>query len=269
MPSRNGLIPVFRMNRAFPPATVLAAALLLAGCGSKRGAKVSVPPAPSSQTAPKAAENPAPAAPRQDTTVATLEQPKLPKSAPSPPLKSIYTETGTASWYGPYFNNRPTSNGELYDMNGLSAAHRTLPFNSIVRVTALGNGRSVVVRITDRGPFIADRIIDLSYAAAKQLEMHRQGTARVKVEVLSSPAEIAAGGRWAVQIGAFQDADAAAKVKDNLERRYHTAKVLKYAGPTNHWWVRVRVLDDDRHRAEELARDNQTPQGGIFLVRLD
>jgi rare lipoprotein A len=188
---------------------------------------------------------------------------------PSAPLKSIYTETGTASWYGPSFNNRPTSNGELYDMNGLSAAHRTLPFNSIVRVTALSTGRSVVVRITDRGPFVADRIIDLSYAAAKQLEMHRQGTTRVKVEVLSSPADIAAGGRWAVQIGAFPNAVTAAKVKDKLTRRYRTAKILQYAGPTKHWWVRVRVLDDDRHRAEELARDNQTPQGGIFLVRLD
>jgi rare lipoprotein A len=154
-------------------------------------------------------------------------------------------------------------------MNGLSAAHRTLPFNSIVRVTALSSGRSVVVRITDRGPFVADRIIDLSYAAAKQLEMHRAGTARVKVEVLSSPAEIASGGRWAVQIGAFENARIASEVKSKLERRYHTAKVLQYAGPTNHWWVRVRVLDDDRRRAEELARDNQTPQGGVYLVRLD
>ncbi|MCI0347958.1 MAG: septal ring lytic transglycosylase RlpA family protein [Acidobacteriales bacterium] len=229
-------------------------------------------PTPSQETSAQGPKKEAPARSNPQTTVATLEQPKLPpptQPAQPAPLKSIYTETGIASWYGPAFNNRRTSNGELYDMNGFSAAHRTLPFNSIVRVTTLGSGKSVVVRITDRGPFVENRIIDLSYAAAKQLEMERQGTARVKVEVLSTPADITTGGRWAVQIGAFQDAGAAAKVKDKIERRYRTAKVLKYAGPTNHWWVRVRVLDDDRRRAEELAHDNQTPQGGIFLVRLD
>jgi len=186
--------------------------------------KTSVPPAPSSETAAQAQSKQPPAPPRRETTVAKLEPPKMPRSVePLPsstaPLKPIYSETGTASWYGPSFNNRPTSNGELYDMNGMSAAHRTLPFNSVVRVTALSSGRSVVVRITDRGPFVANRIIDLSYAAAKELEMERPGTARVKVEVLSSPADITAGGRWAVQIGAFQNAGAAAKVKDKLARR--------------------------------------------------
>src|SRR5262245_12982611 len=256
-PQKRLLLPT-RTWRLLLPTVTIASVLFLAGCGGKRPAKASIPPAPSTETTTQAPSRSEPTPPRQNTTVAKLERPKTPRRAeplPSPgaPSEPIYTETGTASWYGPSFNNRPTSNGELYDMNGLSAAHRTLPFNSIVRVTALSNGRSVVVRITDRGPFVANRIIDLSYAAAKQLEMDRQGTARVKIEVLASPADIAAGGRWAVQIGAFQNADSAAKMKEKLERRYHTAKVLKYAGPTNHWWVRVRVLDDDKQRAEELA----------------
>lgn len=154
-------------------------------------------------------------------------------------------------------------------MNGFTAAHRTLPFNTQVRVTNLSNGQSSSVRITDRGPFVQDRIIDLSYAAAKQIDMWRQGTTRVKIEVLSSPVDVSAGGRWAVQIGAFTDAANAAKVKDKLERRYRTASVLQYAGPTHQWWVRVRVLNDDRGRAEEIARDNHTAEGTIFLVRLD
>jgi hypothetical protein len=127
-------------------------------------------------------------------------------------------------------------------MNGFTAAHRTLPFNTQVRVTNLSNGQSALVRITDRGPFIADRVIDVSYAAAKQIDMWRQGTARVKIDVLSSPVDVSAGGRWAVQIGAFTDADSAAKVKGKLERRYRTASVLQYAGPTHHWWARATII---------------------------
>jgi len=190
---------------------------------------------------------------------------------PAPPAitKPVYTETGIASWYGPSFHSRHTSNGEIYDMNSFTAAHRTLPFNSMVRVTNASSGQSVVVRVTDRGPFVAGRVIDLSRAAAKQIDIERPGTARVQLEVLSSPVPIASGGRWALQIGGFHDAGDAAKMKNKLERRYGSAQVLQVAGATGDWWVRVRVADDDRRRAEEIARDNQTPQGGIYLVRLD
>jgi rare lipoprotein A len=181
----------------------------------------------------------------------------------------IYTESGTASWYGPAFQSRATSNGEIYDMNMLTAAHRTLPFNSVVRVTNLKSGNSVAVRITDRGPFVGNRIIDLSLAAAKRIDVWRTGTAPVRVELLSSPVLLSTPGRWAVQIGGFQEAQAAAKLRDKLERRYRTAKVLQVPGATNDWWVRVRVLDDDKQRAEEVVRDNRTPEGGVYLVRLD
>ena len=95
-----------------------------------------------------------------------------------------YAETGIASWYGPKFHGRPTANGEIFDMNMVSAAHKTLPMPSVVRVTNLRNGRSLVVRVNDRGPFVAGRIIDLSRRTADLLDIRRQGTAPVRVEVL-------------------------------------------------------------------------------------
>jgi len=104
------------------------------------------------------------------------------------PLSSAagYNETGTASWYGTKFHGKKTANGERYDMHAMSAAHKTLPMPSMVRVTNLENGRSVVVRVNDRGPFVKNRIIDLSYAAAMSLGYDQQGTARVRVETLSN-----------------------------------------------------------------------------------
>lgn len=95
-----------------------------------------------------------------------------------------YEETGIASWYGPGFHGRSTANGEQFDMNGLTAAHRTLPMPSIVRVTNLENGRSIVVRVNDRGPFARGRIIDLSRRAAQLLGFIGNGTARVRVNIL-------------------------------------------------------------------------------------
>lgn len=99
-----------------------------------------------------------------------------------------YDETGTASWYGRDFHGKATANGEQYDMHSLSAAHKTLPLPTLVRVTNLDNGRSLVVRVNDRGPFVKDRLIDLSYAAAKELDFDKQGTAHVRVQTLDIPA---------------------------------------------------------------------------------
>ena len=182
--------------------------------------------------------------------------------------KVLYTETGLASWYGPPYHNRRTASGEVYDMNQPTAAHKTLPLNSVVRVTNLANRKSIVVRITDRGPFIGDRILDLSLAAAKQIDLWRAGVAQVKVEVLSAPAALDRGGRWAVQIGAFSDEDDASKLKERLSRNYKTAKVIQFHGPTGEW-VRLRPANDDRSRAFEVARDTRVKEGGVFLVRLD
>jgi rare lipoprotein A len=178
-------------------------------------------------------------------------------------------ETGLASWYGAPYHNRRTSNGETYDMNNMTAAHRTLPLNSLVRVVNPKTGDAVVVRITDRGPFVQGRIIDLSLAAAKELQVWRPGVAPVRLEVLEAPAPLDHGGRWAVQIGGFENEADARKLQKQLSRRYHTADVLAFLSPAKAWWVRVRVLNDDKARAEEVARNAPAPEEKVFLVRLD
>jgi len=102
--------------------------------------------------------------------------------------ETAYDETGIASWYGRDFHGKHTANGETYDMHALSAAHKTLPLPTLVRVTNLDNGRSVIVRVNDRGPFVKERLIDLSYAAAQQLGYADRGTAHVRVQTLDMPA---------------------------------------------------------------------------------
>ena len=135
----------------------------------------------------------------------------VPKNA-----KVLYTEVGYASWYGPGFQKRNAANGQPYDMNAMTAAHRTLPLNTIARVTDVKTGDSVLLRITDRGPFVGDRVIDLSRAAARRLSVFQKGVALVRIEVLETPAPIKEGGRWCVQIGAFADASDASHLKEKL-----------------------------------------------------
>ena len=116
-----------------------------------------------------------------------------------------YNRTGVASWYGPGFHGKKTANGEIYDQNGLTAAHKTLPMPSLVQVTNLENGRSLRLRINDRGPYAYGRIIDLSRRGAQLLGFHRQGTARVQVQVLESESRLLAhhamGGKILASIG--------------------------------------------------------------------
>jgi rare lipoprotein A len=238
--------------------SALCALVLLAGCGHK-AVSVAVPPAPS------IGQQPAPA---QESSEAPAPETSQANDFPSD-AKPLLVETGIASWYGAPYHNRRGSNGEIYDMHAMTAAHRTLPLGSVVRVTCIENGSSAVVRITDRGPFIEGRIIDLSQAAAEKIGLVRKGTAQVRVEVLKAPQPIEVGGRWAVQIGGFQNEDSARDLAGHLTRRYHTARVLTFPSPAGDWWVRVRVKDDARVRAEEVMRAEKTSEGGIFLVRLD
>jgi rare lipoprotein A len=235
----------------------MAGILLLAGCSHKQ-AQVSVPPPPPIQQQPQTASAP------------PLHPPggAEPIEVPAD-TKPILVETGIASWYGAPYHNRRGSNGEIYDMNAMTAAHRTLPLGSIVRVTNVKSGRSAIVRITDRGPFVEGRIVDLSLAAAKAVGVYLPGTAEVRLEVLRAPSALDSGGRWAVQIGGFSDHKTAGTLSDHLQRRYQTAKILCFRSPVGEWWVRARVLDDDRNRAERLARETQTTEGSVFLVRLD
>lgn len=180
----------------------------------------------------------------------------------------VYSEIGMASWYGPPYHNRRGANGQVYDQNAISAAHRTLPMGSLIRVTNLATGQSAVMRITDRGPFVPDRVIDLSVGAAKAVGVWRPGTARVRIDVYEAPKPIDEGGRWCVQVGAFLKAGNAKKLEEHLSRKYETANVIEFAGPTGHW-VRIRPANDDRGRAMELAKDIKPKEGEAYLVRLD
>ncbi len=235
---------------------VACALIFLAGCGHKP-MQVSVPPAPS-------VEQPSEESSAAKPSKASGETLEVPLNT-----KPLLVETGIASWYGAPYHNRRGSNGEIYDMHAMTAAHRTLPLGSVVRVTCIENGSSAVVRITDRGPFIEGRVIDLSRAAAEKIGLVQKGTTKVRLEVLKTPQPIEVGGRWAVQIGGFQNENSARDLAGHLTRRYHTAKVLTFNSPVGDWWVRVRVKDDERGRAEEVMRAEKTSEGGIFLVRLD
>lgn len=123
---------------------------------------------------------------------APRSRPAAPATGPTitaPSSSATFYDDGVASWYGPNFVGRPTANGEIFDPSQLTAAHQTLPFDTLVRVTHLENGRSVVVRINDRGPFVGRRIIDLSRAAAERIDMIGSGTAQVRLDLLEAAPE--------------------------------------------------------------------------------
>ena len=179
--------------------------------------------------------------------------------------RSARVERGVASWYGPKFHGRLTANGERYDMHQLTAAHRKLPFGTVVEVVNLGNGRRVVVRINDRGPFAHGRIIDLSYAAAQVIGLVGPGTARVEVRPV--PPERApedspyAHVRFTVQVGAFREADRAAALQAELADLFPDAVVRADGG-----WHRVQVGTFDWRRRAEAARRELARRGYAALV---
>jgi rare lipoprotein A len=260
---------------------LLIVVLFLSSCGHPKEARVNVPPPPppiTEPTEPEASTNIPPAhlppnhaPPAKEKSLPEGSEENADLAEPVIPLgtKPVASETGLASWYGPPYHNRRGSNGELYNMHAMTAAHRTYPLGSIVRVTNVKTGHSVLVRITDRGPFIPGRVLDLSLAAARKVDVWQPGVAEVKVELMQMPAVADSAGKWAVQIGGFPDESAANLLADRLTRRYHTAKVLRFASPAGDWWIRVRVLDDDHDRAEKLAAETTTSEGAVFLVRLD
>ncbi len=175
------------LSRARVPATVLCAAILAAcSTGARRKPEAparapGVPPPPANiDSIPDAVPRPEPRSAHGNPAFYDA----LGKRYFVLAAADGYVERGVASWYGPTFHGVSTSNGERYDMYGMTAAHKTLPLPSYARVTNLRNGRSVVVRINDRGPFVANRLIDLSYTAAAKLDMLREGTTLVEVRAL-------------------------------------------------------------------------------------
>jgi rare lipoprotein A len=180
-----------------------------------------------------------------------------------------FTETGVASWYGPGFHGKTTANGERYNQNAMTAAHKLLPFNTRLRVTNLANGRSIVVRINDRGPFVADRVIDLSRRAAEQLDIVRSGTARVRLEALEGgkPLLDPGGdmpGRFYVQIGAFAVPDNARKLAESARRSGFGARVARGASTGLHQ-VQVGPFSSLGRANAALARLSAA-YPGLFVV---
>lgn len=242
----------------------LGACLLIAGC-STPGPRGSGTPAPVART------------PASKPVIAPTPATPVPVPGPgNPPFYEVfgeryfvmpssegYRQTGVASWYGKDFHGKRTSSGTIYNMYEFTAAHKTLPLPSLVRVTNPGNGKSVVVTVDDRGPFVKGRLIDLSYAAAMELDIVRAGTAEVEVEALSGPsgavpiiitrpgAAAVSGGNLAptlvpaqqlyMQVGAFGNRDNAERLKTHLESNGVSKVVIRYDASASKALYRVRI----------------------------
>jgi len=180
-------------------------------------------------------------------------------------------EQGIASWYGVPYHGRRASNGEIYDMYKFTAAHRTLPFNTVVRVTNLVNGEQVDLRIIDRGPFVEDRIIDLSLAGARAIDMVGPGTARVKVEIISAPGNVSVtAGRFAVQVGAFADRANAERLRERLAADYQQISIQDTTGPSGRLF-RVCVGSEPNEASAQKLGNKLSSETGLhaFVIRLD
>ena len=201
------------------------------------------------------------------------------------PARIGSTQTGIASWYGVPYHGRPTASGEIFDMEQLTAAHRALPFQTWVEITNLSNGKQVDVRITDRGPFVHGRVIDLSMGAARQIDMVRAGTARVRVKVIRPPVNTSApvttpappmkalagpqngAGGYAVQAGAFSDPSRAEALRETLP--YPDARVIGPQGrPGDSSLWRVLVGHSlTIQAANDLAAEVKKAAGAAIVVR--
>lgn len=173
-------------------------------------------------------------------------------------------QRGVASWYGEPFHGRATASGEIYDMHLLTAAHRDLPLGTVVNVTNLDNGLKVQVRVNDRGPFIRGRVLDLSYGAARKVEMVGPGTAKVAIEIVSlggGPSGPNLSTRFVVQAGAFRDPSNAERLRSELERSHDQVQLVNSDG-----LHRVRLGPFRTAREAEEARKWLDRRGHPALV---
>ncbi|SHN50357.1 septal ring lytic transglycosylase RlpA family protein [Desulfovibrio litoralis] len=175
------------------------------------------------------------------------------------PLTSAhnYSEEGVASWYGPGFHGKQTANGEKYDMHTMTAAHKILPFDTRLKVTHLGNGKQITVRVNDRGPFVSNRIIDLSNVAAKQLGIVGTGTAKVRIESIGGVKGMDDSGdlrgKFYVQIGAFSLKQNAINLSTKLKQQGLTNRYV-YADSISMW--RVQIGPYPTLHSAERSREN-------------
>lgn len=224
------------MRRLIP---ILIALAVLSGCGKK---KTTLPPVPPARRATR------------------------PPAVPAPVGQ---VERGVASWYGHPYHGRRAANGEVYDMEAMVAAHRTMPFQTWVRVRNITNGKTVDVRIIDRGPFVNNRIIDLSHAAAKEIELIGPGVAQVELTVLSAPATTVPA-QFGIQVGAFRERANADRLRQTLATTYGAARIVERPGEPTLWRV-VAGTEPSQEAAETLAKRVRDEQkvAQAFVVRLD
>ena len=182
----------------------------------------------------------------------------------------IYSEQGLATWYSAPYKGKKAANGQVFRDDALTAAHRTLPMGSLVVVTNLKTGESSPMRITDRGPFVEGRILDLTIASAKAVGVYRAGLVNVRLDVYKTPKPMEAGGRWCVQIGAFHKEHEALKLQSKLEDEYPDANVLEFPGQDT-YWVRIRPAGDNREQVERIAKRLRLKDedAQAYLTRLD
>lgn len=243
---------------------VLLVMLLVTSCSHDRKTYRSDPPLPTSRK--------------------TVQRPYTVNGERYQPLSSHdgFSQSGIASWYGSDFHGRMTSSGESYDMHAMTAAHKTLPLGVHVKVSNLSNGREAVVRINDRGPFIAGRIIDLSYLAAKRVGIVEAGTAPVRIEALGypdlsendrtvykAPASYDAG-LFGIQVGAFTSPENARKMARDVKRR-HGSATTREAYINNTRYYRVSAGNFKSLKEAELYRENSSDSlvSAGFIVALD
>ncbi len=246
-PARRGRA-LSRLLAAIAVVSLLAA---VAGCGSK---KPSPPPGGWGSVPP-------------------TQRPYTIKGKTYQPIPSAdgYFEEGVASWYGEDFHGNPTSCGEIYDMHKLTAAHKILPMHTRLKVTNLENGKSVEVRVNDRGPFVAGRVIDMSYAGAKALDMHVKGTTRVRLESVGSIPGAASArqlpGPFYVQIGAFVHQGNAERLLAGIRRAGYPGSRIHFKEVGGERFYRVHAgtfatLDEAEAGRAKLARDYR----GAFVI---
>lgn len=241
-------------------------ALLIAGCGHKREPVYTPPPA----TAPPISSSPSPAPP----STGRIPPTPVPEGGISVEDKEfilkhrpIYTEEGLATWYTAPYKGRKAANGQVFSDDALTAAHRTLPMGSLIVVTNLVTRQASAMRISDRGPFVPNAIIDLTRASARSIGIW-PGSGRVRVDVYETPKPMDVGGRWCVQVGPFTSEGRAIRYKEKLIDDYPGSRVIEFSGERS-YWVRIRPGADDREQAEEMARRLKPDEGVAYLTRLD
>jgi rare lipoprotein A len=189
--------------------------------------------------------------------------------SPAPPVSPSSSEMeGLATYYAEPYDGRKTASGEIFNSYGeLTAAHRTLPFNTMVRVTNKNNGRQVDVRINDRGPFVDGRVIDLSARAAREIDLIRSGVVPVKLEILKPADTPKSVTTFAVQVGAFENSQAAEDLKRHLERKYSGVVIETVSREKTLY--RVRIQEPDMTAANNVAAELRKDDFKPFVVNLN